>query len=68
MINMDGYTVIPPKAKAGYEWSCTGKWKVVRMPGRSRWKRIQGRPGLKDLTKRERDELMRSLRLALTDQ
>ena len=31
MISVDGYTVIPPKAKAGYEWSCTAKWKVVRI-------------------------------------
>ena len=65
MITVDGYTVIPAKGKAGYEWSCTGKWKVVRIPGRSRWKRIQGRWGL---TKPDRDELGRSLRLASTEQ
>jgi len=68
MISVDGYTVIPAQGKAGYEWSCTGKWKVVRIPGRSMWKRIQGRSGLKDLTKSERDELVRSLRRASTEQ
>jgi len=67
MISGNGDTVIPPKAKAG-EWSCAGKWKVVRLPGRSAWKRIQGRPGLNDLTKPERDALVRSLRLASTEQ
>ena len=36
MISVDGYTVIPRKAKAGYEWSCTGEWKVVRIPGSAR--------------------------------
>jgi len=54
MISVDGYTMIPRKAKAGYEWSCTGEWKVVRIPGRSTWKRDQGKPGSKDLTKPER--------------
>jgi len=68
MISVDGYTVIPAKGKAGYEWSCTGKWKAIKIPGRSMWKRIQGRPGLKDLTKPERDELVRSLRQASTEQ
>src|SRR5262245_32288380 len=41
MIGVDGDTVIPSKAKAGWEWSCAAKWKVVRLPGRSAWKRIQ---------------------------
>ena len=68
MISVDGYTVTPANGKAGYEWSCTGKWKVGRIPGRSTWKRIQGRPGLKDLTKLERDQLVRSLRRASTEQ
>jgi hypothetical protein len=68
MISVDGYTAIPAKGKAGYEWSCKGKWKVVRIPARSMWKRIQGRPGLSDLTKPERDELVRSLRRASTEQ
>ena len=67
MISVDGYTVIPLKGKAGYEWSCTDKWKVVRIPGHSTWKKIHGRPGLNDLTKPERDELVRSLRLASTE-
>jgi hypothetical protein len=35
MIGVDGYTVMPPKAKAGCEWSCTGKRKVVKLPSRS---------------------------------
>ena len=66
--SVDGDTVIAAKGKAGYEWSCTRKWKVARIPGPSTWKRIQGRPGLNDLTKPERDELVRSLRLASTEQ
>jgi hypothetical protein len=68
MISVDGDTEIPPKANGGYEWSCVGKWKVVRLPGRSVWKRIQGRPGLNNLTKPARDALMRSLRLSMTEQ
>ena len=68
MISVDGYTVIPAKGKAEYERSCAGKRKVVRIPSRSMWKRIQGRPGLNDLTKPERDELVRSLRRASTEQ
>ena len=67
MISGNGATVIPPKAKGG-EWSCAGKWKVVKLPGRSAWKRIQGTPGLNALTKPERDALVRSLRLAATEQ
>jgi hypothetical protein len=68
MISVHGYPEIPPKATADCEWSCAGKWKVVRLLGRSAWKRIQGRPGLNDLTKPERDALVRSLRLAATEQ
>jgi hypothetical protein len=68
MISVDGDTMIPRKANTCCEWSCEGQWKVVRMPGRSMWKRIQGRPGLNDLTKPERDALVRSLRLASTEQ
>jgi hypothetical protein len=68
MISGNGDTVIPPKAKAGCEWSGAGKWKIVRLPGRSAWKRIQGRPGLNDLTKPERDALVHSLRLASTEE
>ena len=68
MISVNGYTVIPTNGKAGYERSCTGNWKVARIPGRSMWKKIQGRPGLNVLTKPERDELVRSLRLASTEQ
>ena len=68
MISVNGYPVTPTNGKAGYERSCMGKWKVVRIPGRSTWKKIHGRPGLKDLTKPERDELVRSLRLASTEQ
>jgi hypothetical protein len=68
MISGNGDMVIPPKAKAGCEWSCAGNWKVVRLPGRSAWKRIQGRPELNDLTKPERDALVRSWRLAATEQ
>ena len=68
MISVDGDTMMPRKANACCEWSCEGKWKVVRIPGRSMWKRIQSRPGLNDLTKPERDALVRSLRLALTEQ
>src|SRR5262245_44136671 len=51
MISVDGDMVISPKARAGWEWFCASKWRVVRLPGRSAWKRIQRRPGLKDLTK-----------------
>jgi hypothetical protein len=36
----------------------------VRLPGRSMWKS----PGLNHLTKLERDALVRSLRLSLTEQ
>jgi hypothetical protein len=68
MVSGNGDTVIPPKAKAGCEWACAGNSKVVRLRGRSAWKRIQGRPGLNDLTKPERDALVRSLRLAATEQ
>jgi hypothetical protein len=68
MISVDGDTMIPRKANTCCEWSCEGKWKVVRIPGRSMWKRIQGRPGLNNLTKPERDALVRSLRLASTEQ
>jgi hypothetical protein len=68
MIRVDGYTVMPPKAKAGCEWSCTGKWKVVKLPTRSAWKRILSRSGLNNLSKPERDALVRSLRLAATEQ
>ena len=67
MISVDGDTEIPPKANGGYEWSCAGKWKVVSLPGRGVWKRIRGRPGLNELTKPERDALMRSLRLSSTE-
>ena len=68
MISVDGDTEMPPKANGGYEWSCAGKWKVVRLPGRSAWKRIQGRPGLNNLAKPARDALVRSLRLSSTEQ
>jgi hypothetical protein len=44
MISVDGDTVISRKTKACREWSYAGKWKVVRLPGRSAWNRIQGRP------------------------
>jgi hypothetical protein len=68
MISVDGDTMMPRKAKTCCERSYTGKWKVVRLPGRSMWKRIQSRPGLNDLTKPERDALVCSLRLASTEQ
>ena len=68
MIGVDGDTMIPRKAEAGCEWSREGKWKLVRLPGRSAWKRIQAKPGLNHLTKQERDALVRSLRLASTEQ
>jgi hypothetical protein len=66
--NEDGYTEMPLKAKAGCKRACASKRKVVRLPGRSAWKRIQPRQGLNDLTKAERDALVRSLRLAATEQ
>jgi hypothetical protein len=68
MISLDGYTEMPPKAKAGCEWACASKRKIVRLSGRSVWKRIQRRPGLNDLAKAERDALVRSLRLAATEE
>src|SRR5215470_2481577 len=68
MISVHGYTAIPPKATADCAWSCGGKWKVVRLLGRSAWKRIQGRPGLNDLTKPEWDCSGAQLRLAATEQ
>ena len=68
MISRDDYTEMPPKAKAGCEGACASKRKVVRLPGRSVWKRIQRRPGLNDLAKAERDALVRSLRLVATDE
>jgi len=68
MISVDGDTMMPRKAKTCCEWSCAGKWKMVRLPSRSMWKRIQRRPGLNALTKPERDALVRSLRLASTEQ
>ena len=68
MISLDGYTEMPPKAKAGCEWACASKRKGVRFPGRSVWKRIQPRQGLNDLAKAERDALVRSLRLAATEE
>ena len=68
MISVDGDTVMPRKAKTYREWSCAGKWKKVRLPGRGMWKRIQSTPGLNHLTKPDRDALVRSLRLALTEQ
>jgi hypothetical protein len=68
MISEDGDTMMPRKAKTCRKWSCAGKWKKVRLPGRGMWKSIQSRPGLNHLTKPERDALVRSLRLASTEQ
>lgn len=68
MISRDGYTEMPPKAKAGCERDGASKRKVVRLPGRSVWKTIERKPGLNDLTKAQRDALVRSLRLAATEQ
>jgi hypothetical protein len=68
MISRDSYTEMPLKAKAGCERACASKRKVVKLPGRSAWKSIQRKPGLNDLTKAERDALVRSLRLAATEQ
>jgi hypothetical protein len=68
MVSIDGDTEMPLKANGSYEWSCAGKWKVFRLPGRRARERIRGRPGLNDLTKPERDVLVRSLRPSSTEQ
>jgi hypothetical protein len=68
MISLDGYTEMPPKAKAGCERDGASKRKGVRLPGRNVWRRIQPRQGLNDLAKAERDALVRSLRLAATEE
>lgn len=68
MISRDHYTEMPPKAKEGCERTFASKLKVVRLPGRSVWKRIQRRPGLNDLAKAERDALVCSLRPAATEE